>query len=328
MKKKQMTGLIVAAALFIVTGAASVLTDTIADKRAEEYKSILSDLNSSTAFDTPSENYIAVVCVEGTIQQQTETGPLDAASGYRHNDTMNFIDYLMQDSYNKGILLYVDSPGGTVYESDELYDKLEEYKETTGNPVWDYMAHYAASGGYMISMAADKIYANQNTTTGSIGVIMSGYDLSGLYEKLGIRYVSITSGENKDSSKLTDEQIDIYQMQINEYYEKFVGIVADGRDMTAEEVKALADGRTYTASQALNHGLIDEIDTYSNMQDAMSSELGTTRFYQMESSDNSILASLLSDVKESLPKSEAQVLRETAAELESGVPMYYAEQLQ
>ena len=78
----------------------------------------------------------------------------------------------------------------------------------------------------------------------------------------------------------------------------------------------------------MNHGLIDEIDTYSNMQDAMSSELGTTRFYQMESSDNSILASLLSDVKESLPKSEAQVLRETAAELESGVPMYYAEQLQ
>ena len=70
------------------------------------------------------------------------------------------------------------------------------------------MAHYAASGGYMTSVTGDKIYANKNTVTGSIGVIMSGYDMSGLYEKLGIRYVSITSGVNKDSSKLTDEQVE------------------------------------------------------------------------------------------------------------------------
>ena len=101
------------------------------------------------------------------------------------------------------------------------------------------MAHYAASGGYMVSMASDKIYANSNTTTGSIGVIMSGYDMSGLYKKLGIRYVSITSGKNKDSSKFTDEQIAIYQDQINEAYEKFVNIVADGRDMSVEDVKNL-----------------------------------------------------------------------------------------
>lgn len=97
---------------------------------------------------------------------------------------MNYIDELMDDSNNKGILLYVDSPGGTVYESEELYQKLKEYKETTKRPIWDYMAHYAASGGYMVSMASDKIYANSNTTTGSIGVIMSGYDMSGLYKSL------------------------------------------------------------------------------------------------------------------------------------------------
>ena len=69
---------------------------------------------------------------------------------------MNYIDELMDDSNNKGILLYVDSPGGTVYESEELYQKLKEYKETTKRPIWDYMAHYAASGGYMVSMASDK----------------------------------------------------------------------------------------------------------------------------------------------------------------------------
>ena len=127
----------------------------------------------------------------------------------------------MGDGNNQGILLYVDSPGGTVYESEELYLKLKEYKEQTGRPVWDYMAHYAASGGYLISMAADKIYANPNTTTGSIGVIMSGFDMTGLYEKLGIRYVSITSGDFKDSSKMTDEQIAVYQEQVDEFYSKF-----------------------------------------------------------------------------------------------------------
>ena len=239
---------------------------------------------------------------------------------------MNYIDELMDDPENKGILLYVDSPGGTVYESEELYQKLKEYKETTKRPIWDYMAHYAASGGYMVSMASDKIYANSNTTTGSIGVIMSGYDMSGLYEKLGIRYVSITSGKNKDSSKFTDEQIAIYQDQINEAYEKFVNIVADGRDMSVEDVKKLADGRTYTAKQAKNNGLIDEISLYPDMKDAMSKKLGTSTFYEMES-DEGLLQSLFSKAESLVPKSEAQVLTETAKSVESGVPMYYAEQL-
>ena len=148
----------------------------------------------------------------------------------------------------------------------------------------------------------------------------------GLYKKLGIRYVSITSGKNKDSSKFTDEQIAIYQDQINEAYEKFVNIVADGRDMSVEDVKKLADGRTYTAKQAKNNGLIDEISLYPDMKDAMSKKLGTSTFYEMES-DEGLLQSLFSKAESLVPKSEAQVLTETAKSVESGVPMYYAEQL-
>ena len=148
----------------------------------------------------------------------------------------------------------------------------------------------------------------------------------GLYKKLGIRYVSITSGKNKDSSKFTDEQIAIYQDQINEAYEEFVNIVADGRDMSVEDVKKLADGRTYTAKQAKNNGLIDEISLYPDMKDAMSKKLGTSTFYEMES-DEGLLQSLFSKAESLVPKSEAQVLTETAKSVESGVPMYYAEQL-
>lgn len=325
MKKKQIGGLVIAVILFIITGVISVLTNAFSQGILEE--SVGQILTGEFEFNPPADDYIAIVRVEGTIQEQTQTGVLETASGYQHITTLEYIDNLKYDENNQGILLYVDSPGGTVYESEELYLKLQEYKEYTGRPVWGYMAHYAASGGYMISMAADKIYANPNTTTGSIGVIMSGYDLTGLYEKLGIRYVSITSGANKDSSKLTDEQIAIYQEQVNEYYSKFVGIVAEGRKMSEDEVKALADGRTYTANQALEKGLIDEISLYEDMTSDMSYELGANEFYELEAPSD-VLASLFAEVKSMIPKSEAQILTETAADMESGVPMYYAEQLQ
>lgn len=324
MKKKQIGGLIIAVILFIITGVSSVLTNAFSERMIE--KSMAQMLADNVEFNPPSDDYIAIVKVVGTIQEQTVAGVFDADMGYQHNTTLEYIDNLMSDSDNKGILLYVDSPGGTVYESEELYLKLKEYKEDTGRPVWGYMAHYAASGGYMISMAADKIYANPNTTTGSIGVIMAGYDMTGLYEKLGIRYVSITSGANKDSSKLTDEQIAIYQEQVDEYYTKFVDIVSEGRGMGTEDVKKLADGRVYTANQALNNGLIDEVSLYEDMTAAMSSELGAYEFYEPESTMD-FWSSLFAKAESVIPKSEAQVLKETAAEMESGVPMYYAEQL-
>ena len=324
MKKKQIGGLIIAVVLFIVVGASSVLTRTLSERIVE--KNMAQMLSDSVEFQPPSDDYIAIVKVVGAIQEQTVTGMFDADLGYQHITTLEYIDNLMYDSDNQGILLYVDSPGGTVYESEELYLKLKEYKESTGRPVWGYMAHYAASGGYMISMASDKIYANPNTTTGSIGVIMSGYDMSGLYEKLGIRYFSITSGAYKDSTKMTDEQIALYQEQVDEYYTKFVGIVSEGRGMSTDDVIALADGRVYTASQALNNGLIDEISLYEDMAAMMSDELGTYEFYELESTMD-FWSSLFAKVESMIPKSEAQILKETAAEMESGVPMYYAEQL-
>ena len=157
--------------------------------------------------------------------------------------------------------------------------------------------------------------------------VVTNNDLTGLYEKLGIRYISITSGENKDSSQMTEEQMAIYQEQVNEYYQNFVEIVAEGRGMSEDAVKALADGRTYTAKQALENGLIDSISSYEEMKEIMSQELGTSEFYELET-PVSVFASLFAKVEAVMPKSEAQILTETAAKMESGVPMYYAEGLQ
>jgi len=328
MNKKQIIGLVAALVIFIAVGAVSVFTKSVSEEvLGSGFGNIFGEvsLTGEEVLETPDEDYIAIVEVLGTIQEESEE-LMYMSEGYLHTTTMEYIDELMEDECNKGVLLYVDSPGGTVYESEELYLKLMEYKEVTQNPIWVYMAHYAASGGYMISMSSDKIYANPNTTTGSIGVIMSGYDLSGLYEKLGIRYFSITSGENKDSSQLTESQMEIYQEQVDEYYERFVDIVEDGRNMSEDDVKALADGRTYTAKQALELGLIDEISLYEDMKDEMSEQLDVYEFYLKEMN---VLGddwmSFFFKIKELIPKSEAQILKETATEMESGVPMYYAE---
>ena len=323
MKKKQIVALVVAVVLFIITGVSSVLVHHYVN--GSLVLDLATALRGEQEIDLPNHKYIALVNVVGTIESQTDSNSMFSESqSYRHNTTLEYIEKLMDDKNNRGILLYVDSPGGTVYEAEELSDKLQEYRSYTNRPIWVYMAHYAASGGYYISASADVIYANQNTTTGSIGVIMSGYDLSGLYEKLGIRYVSITSGVNKDSSQLTDEQIAIYQSQVDECYERFVEVVASGRGMDVEKVKTLADGRTYTAKQALENGLIDQISSYEQMQNDMMSELDVYDFYTLPESD-SLLSGILGRIEELVPKSEAQILKETAAETESGVLMYYAE---
>ncbi len=320
MKTKQTIGLVVAVILFIVTGVASVVTSNVSDSIFDTVKEEV--LSGDVSFAPPASDYIGVVDIVGTIQEQSDDY-LYSSDSYRHSTNLNYIDHLMDDENNQGILLYVDSPGGTVYESQEMYDKIMEYKKVTGRPVYAYMAHMGASGAYMISMAADKIYANQNVTTGSIGVIMSGYDISGLYKKLGIREINITSGKNK-ATTFTDEQIALYQEQVDEYYETFVSIVAKGRDMSVKEVKKLADGRIYTAKQAIENGLIDEIASYEDAKEMVARTIGASDYYSLKGTDD-FWASLFAKAEKLIPKSDSQILKETADELESGVFMYYAQ---
>lgn len=328
MNKKQIVGAIIAAGLFIVIGVSSVFSNAIsknmlAKTAAAEVEQILS---GGAALSLPYEPYIGVVSVYGVIEPQADTGIFDIPQGYQHLAMLEYVDEMMQDENNQGILLDVDSGGGTTYESEEFYEKILQYKETTGRPVWTYMNHTGASGAYFIAAASDRIYANQNTLTGSIGVIISGLDMSGLYEKLGINAYSVTSGDYKDMSSPTEEQLTVYQDIVDESYVRFVNAVAEGRAMSAEDVKTLADGRIYSAEQAKENGLIDEISSYEEMQAAMQEELGNATFYQ-PTHETSMFASLFSKVKSAAPKSEAQVLTELAEKYGSGVPMYYAEQL-
>ena len=214
----------------------------------------------------PSDNYIATVYFEGTIA----SGNADSwgnPAGYQHRWTLWEIDRLIGDSNNKGLVLYIDSPGGGVYECDELYFKIMEYQDKTKNPVYSSMASMAASGGYYISAPADKIIANRNCWTGSIGVTIGTLiDISGFLENHGIKTTTIASGPNKAMGSyfdpVSDEQEGIFQALVNEAYDQFTGIVAEGRNMDIDKVREISDGRIYTAAQALDNGLIDAIGTY------------------------------------------------------------------
>lgn len=221
-----------------------------------------------------SGDYIGVLYINDVISES-----YDSTSYYNQSWLLDRVDQMMEDSDNKGMILDVDTPGGSVYATDELYLKLMEYKETTGRPVYTYMESQATSGGYYLAMASDKIFANRNCITGSIGVTFGTmYDVSGLMDKLGINATTINSGANKNmgdvTEPMTDEQEKIFQSLIDETFDQFVDVVAEGRGMKEAEVRKLADGRLYSAKQAEENGLIDQVGTFQEALDNMITVFG------------------------------------------------------
>jgi len=202
---------------------------------------------------------IARIKIEGVIQKENET--------YNQKWLLETIEKLTEDKQNAALIIYIDSPGGSVYEADEVYLALLNYKEKTKRPLYAYFSSLAASGGYYIACAADKIIANRNTLTGSIGVIAGRFvDLTEPLKKYGIKAETIHAGKNKTmgsvTEPVTEEQRAIMQSIADECYVQFTEIVAESRKLEIEKVRQLADGRIYTASQAKKLGLVDEIASY------------------------------------------------------------------
>jgi len=258
MKKQSKSGLLVlviVVVMSIVLGAMNFI-DT---KNSSPVQPVHKDMKIKLKKNR--NGYIAKLNIEGIIQSHNRS--------YNQEWILNTIKALKDDDSNKAIALFIDSPGGTVYEADAVYLALQDYK-TTGKKIYAYQGHIAASGGYYISCAANKIYANRNTLTGSIGVISgTSFDMTELLSKIGIKSKTIHAGKNKNmfnyNEPITAEQEKIMQSVCDSYYEQFINIVAQNRNMKNDEVKDLADGRIYTAKQALDNGLIDSIDSWENM---------------------------------------------------------------
>ncbi len=169
-----------------------------------------------------------------------------------------------EDASIAALLLRIDSPGGTATASDIIYSELVRYKRETGVPIVAQLMGTATSGGYYVAMAADRVIAHPTTVTGSIGVIFSGVNVAGLMEKLGVEDQTITSGEHKDTGtplrRMTDEERAQIQSVLDDLHARFEQVVVQGRSgLDAKEVRTLADGRVFSASQAEASGLIDEI---------------------------------------------------------------------
>ena len=168
-----------------------------------------------------------------------------------------------EDSGIRALVIRINSPGGTVTASDILFNELDTFRRTVRVPVIAVMMDVAASGGYYVALAADTIIAHPTSVTGSIGVILVTMNAEGLMQKLGLAASAIKSGERKDMGSpfraLSDDERKIFQSVIDGLHGQFVAKVVETRKIPIETARAIADGRIYTAQQALELKLVDRI---------------------------------------------------------------------
>ena len=236
---------------------------SIKDKYVKNF-SDFSNYTEEVIQGTNPKEKIKVVDVDGVIQS---------------NDANDFVveelKKAKEDPQIKGVILNVNSPGGSVYASERIANEIKALKEAQ-KPVYTVMREMAASGGYYISAPTDRIYASNETWTGSIGVIIQSYSLQGLFEKYGIQEQNITTGKMKDAGSqgrdMSKEEKEYFQGLVDSAFDRFVKIVSEGRGISEREVRKLADGRVYDGSQALANGLVDKIGNLDSAIGDMASE--------------------------------------------------------
>lgn len=185
------------------------------------------------------------------------------------------------DSDVQSLVLRINTPGGTVTASDVLYHELRLFKQKKKIPIIASIMDVGASGGYYVAMGTDKIVAHPSSVTGSLGVIMLTMNANGLLEKIGVHANAITSGSKKDMGSpfraMTDDERAIFQSVINGFYERFLTVIKEGRrNLTADEIRKLADGRIYSGEQAKAVGLIDSIGYLDDAIELAKREAGLT----------------------------------------------------
>jgi protease-4 len=231
--------------------------------------------------DNDARNKIAVVTVDGII-----TGSTADQAGNNMVDVIKAqLDCAADDIRVKAVILKVDSPGGEVMASDEINEEIVKFQDDSGKPVVCSMGSLAASGGYYISAPCRWIVANDLTITGSIGVIMHGYNYRALMDKIGIAPETYKSGKFKDmlspdrsTNEIPPEEHAMVQGLIDETFQKFKGVVRDGRALAHEKNKTegkplapdwenFADGRVVSGSEALKLGFVDELGDFDKAVD-------------------------------------------------------------
>ncbi|MEN2767816.1 signal peptide peptidase SppA [Ornithinibacillus xuwenensis] len=275
MNKKRWFALLAAIVLFVVSIGFQLVT-SIASTNFEQLFAFPESKFEEEVIEKGTDGKLVVLHLDGVIQDTTPSTLLNTTS-YNHRQFLEMLEEAGKDPTVDGIVLRINTPGGGVVESAEVHDKIVEIQNEHEKPVYVSMGNTAASGGYYISAPADKIVAHPATLTGSIGVIMQGYDLSGLTDKLGIEFNTIKSGEFKDIMstyrEMTDEERELLQTMIDDMYADFVQVIVEGRGMSEQQVRELGDGRVYTGGQAKENGLVDELGSLEDTITMMKKDL-------------------------------------------------------
>jgi len=226
---------------------------------------------------------IALIDVEGIIMNR-ESGGFFSDGEHPVSFLVEKLDKAAKDKSVKALILRINSPGGSVTASDLMHGEVLRFKkETKGQrPVVAVMTDVAASGGYYVACAADEIVAHPTTITGSIGVIMQTVNFAGTMSKIGVKADAITSGKMKDAGsplrEMKPEEREIFQTLINQFYDRFVKVVAAGRPgLTEAKVREIADGRVWSAQQALELRLIDRIGTLRETVTSLKEKIGVKK---------------------------------------------------
>ena len=210
------------------------------------------------AVEGAGRDRVVIIDISGVIGAPSDAFSLQLSQG----QLLSQIRQATKDTLVKAVVLRVDSPGGGVVASSEIYAELLKLREA-GKTLVVSMGTTAASGGYYVSAPADRIYANPDTLTGSLGVILSLTNYEDSFEKLGLKSYVYKSGELKDigspTRPPTPEEQRVLQSVVDEAYAGFVRVIVEGRGLPEEQVRQIADGRIYTGNQALDLGLVDEL---------------------------------------------------------------------
>jgi protease-4 len=223
-----------------------------------------------TLANSRTKDKILLLDISGIIGVMGDTGFFPRKDGNILSQVYYRLEKAAEDSRVKGIILRLDTPGGEVTASDILYNQVKEFRARTGVPVVALMMGLSTSGGYYVASACDHITAHPSTITGSIGVISIFPNIEELFSKIGVEMTVIKSGQMKDSGSpfrgMSTEEKAVFQDIVDGFHQNFIKAVAAGRktQISLDRLRTLADGRIYTAPQALEEGLIDSIGYFDD----------------------------------------------------------------
>lgn len=308
MSTKRWVAVGIALGVLFLSIISQVVTSLIFSAMNEEATSIVDFFMTDDRFhqeiieEGDFSSRIAVLEVNGPIIDTDNSGLFSGGSGYNHQDFLDKLEIIAEDSTIHGVILSINSPGGGSFESAQIARRLDALQEDFDLPIYASFGAMATSGGYFIAAGADRIFVTPQTWTGSIGVVVSTLNFSGLMERHGVSQNITTSGDFKDIFSMyrpsTEADKQIMQTLVDDTFDDFVDVIVRGRGLSEARVREIGDGRIINGSQAVEMDLADDFGELADVIVAMreSQSLHHAEVFRFESTQGGVGSIFLSRV--------------------------------